>query len=364
MASLQRIARRVGNWLLPFRILSTASSFEDGGVWTLKSLNRLGLHRWRVKTAARMTRRRRAKLEAGVPSEWREDFQRDGFVIIRNALPEKDFEAIRAGLLKHKWPSRHMMQGNTITRRVAVDDDMLEKVPELDALFRTGPISNLLRYVASFDSEPLHYIQAIIRKKKGPDDPQVNAHADTFHSSMKAWLFLEDVDARQGAFSYVPGSHKLTPDRLDFEHRTACSIDEETDRLTRRGSFRISPAELGRLKLPKPRAIACSANTLVVADTFGFHARGPSRADLHRIEIWSYLRRNPFLPWTGGDIWKWTGLSTQRVSMLWSIRDRLPGLLKQPWKDVGNRYLDAGTSRKHSRPGKKGSKRRRKNAKA
>ena len=42
---------------------------------------------------------------------------------------------------------------------------------------------------------------------------------------------------------------------------------------------RLVPHRSGRarsLGLPQPRAFAVPANTLVVADTFGFHARGPS----------------------------------------------------------------------------------------
>jgi hypothetical protein len=40
------------------------------------------------------------------------------------------------------------------------------------------------------------------------------------------------------------------------------------------------------------------ANTLVVGDTYGFHARRRATRPSMRIEIWAYSRRNPFLPWT------------------------------------------------------------------
>ena len=45
----------------------------------------------------------------------------------------------------------------------------------------------------------------------GPPDPQTALHADTFHPTVKAWLFLTDVAADAGPFTYVPGSHRLTP---------------------------------------------------------------------------------------------------------------------------------------------------------
>jgi hypothetical protein len=73
------------------------------------------------------------------------------------------------------------------------------------------------------------------------------------------------------------------------------------DRMSSRGSFRISAAELPDLGLPKPRRFAVPGNTLIVADTFGFHARVPATRPSTRVEIWGYGRRSPFLPWTGLD---------------------------------------------------------------
>ena len=44
----------------------------------------------------------------------------------------------------------------------------------------------------------------------------------------------------------------------------------------RQGSFRVTTGRVARDGSPEPRVFAVPANTLVVADTFGFHARGPS----------------------------------------------------------------------------------------
>ena len=73
---------------------------------------------------------------------------------------------------------------------------------------------------------------------------------------------------------------------------------DAADTDTRQGSFRIDAAELGGLGLPPPCALAVPANTLIVADTFGFHARGRAERASLRVEVWAFGRRNPFLPWT------------------------------------------------------------------
>jgi hypothetical protein len=73
-------------------------------------------------------------------------------------------------------------------------------------------------------------------------------------------------------------------------------------------------------------ALAVPANTLVVADTCGFHARGPSVRPTRRVEIWAYGRRNPFLPFVGLDAWEALRLAEYRVPLFWWFSDVLDGL--------------------------------------
>src|SRR3546814_13409023 len=84
--------------------------------------------------------------------------------------------------------------------------------------------------------------------------------------------------------------------------------------------MRIEPRELAELSLPPPQRFAVPANTLVVADTCGFHGRCPSSKSGRRVEIWAYSRRNPFLPWTGLDIFSLPGIASRRIGALWLDR--------------------------------------------
>ena len=158
---------------------------------------------------------------------------------------------------------------------------------------------------------------------KPQPDPQTNLHADTFHPSVKAWFFLTDVAEDEGPFVYVPGSHLMTEKRLAWEREMSIRAAENADKYSARGSFRIKPggARLASASA-RPRAFAVPANTLVVADTVGFHARGFSARPSRRVEIWAYGRRNPFLPWTGFDPMSLPGIAEARVPLLWgrSIR--------------------------------------------
>ena len=337
LSSIANVARTIAS--LP-AVLTGAKGFDGRGAIASPALNAAGLHRWRVATAARMTAQRRRKLAQGVPEEWRSDFDRQGFVLVEDAMPEADFAAMKRKLLEREWPVREMVQGDTITRRAAVNPAMLEAVPELAKFLKSDRMRGLTAYVAASRIEPLYYVQVILRRPAERPDPQTALHADTFHSSMKCWLFLGDVAADDGPFTYVPGSHRVDAARLDWEQARAEELVRgEGDRLSRRGSLRVERGDLDTLGLPAPRGLACRANSLVVADTLGFHARGPSGPDIRRIEIWGYARRNPFLPFTGIDPLGFRGIAERRVDWLWSMRDRWPKWLKQPWKDKGPRYL-------------------------
>lgn len=308
-----------------------AKSFADNPLIGSRRLNRLGLHRLRLRLAARMAEWRRMLLAGGVSGEDRAAFHRQGFVLWQDVLEPEQFGRMQSALLDRLWPCRDMIQGDTITRRIAVDSAMLAAVPELKALIRSPRWRGLMRYVAATRAEPHYYIQTIFSQHAvGAADPQTAIHADTFHPNMKAWLFLTDVAVEDGPFSYVPGSHRLTTQRLDWEHRRALAAPEGLDRLSARGSQRIDEAELSMLGLPRPVLFAVPANSLVVADTFGFHARSCSARPSVRVELWAYSRRNPFLPWTGFDIGSLPFIMHRRIPLAWWFQDRFPKLVRFP----------------------------------
>lgn len=330
-------------WRAPFwllALLTGAKSFVDNPIIGSHRLNRAGLHLWRVKTAHALAGARRARLARLLPAEWREQFNRDGFVVVRDLLPPEAFRSLQAELLETELESRAQQQGDTITRRVPVGPALLRRFPALQALLDEPHWRGLMAYVSSTRSEPLYYIQTISAGViEGPPDPQLQLHADTFHPSLKAWLFLTDVTEEHRPLTYVAGSHRLTPERREWERRKSISVIEEGDRLSQRGSFRVSLEELAGLKLPQPTRFCVPANTLVAIDTCGFHARGDATGPSVRAELWAYVRRTPFLPWTGGDLLSLRPLASRRAGWLLAAVDWLDrrGWMKQHWQRAGLR---------------------------
>jgi len=332
---MRRLLRwwRAPYWL--FALATGAKSFADNPILGSPHLNRHGLHLRRKQLADALARWRRSRLAGLLPADLRGQFDRDGFIVIPHYLPDSEFRLLQAAILDGEFECREHRQGDTLTRRVAVGPALLQRVPQLAALLDNARWKGVMAYVGSTRSAPLYYIQTIVAGlADGPRDPQLELHSDTFHPSLKAWLFLTDVADDGRPLTYVAGSHRLTPERAAWEQRRSSTVMASGNRLSQRGSLRILPEDLAALGLPAPTRFNVPSNTLVAIDTSGFHARADSDHPTLRVELWAYSRRSPFLPWTGGDILSWRPLAVRRAEWLGSIVDWLGrrGWMIQHWR--------------------------------
>jgi hypothetical protein len=280
------------------QLITSTKAFAGHGMIGSDRLNRWGLHTTRVALAHRVAAARRRRLARLVRPEDIRAFERDGFVMRQDFLPAAQFAALREQVATNRHLGREKDEGDSRIRKIRVNAEVLAAMPALRALIESPDWRGLLRYVGALDADAGVYVQTIFRHAvDGPADPQTQLHADTFHPTMKAWLFLADVAADAGPFTYVPGSHRLTAARLEWEKEASLRAARAPEEDMREGSFRIDPSTLTELGLPLPRALSVPANTLIVADTFGFHARGASLRPSRRIEIWAMGKRCPFLPW-------------------------------------------------------------------
>jgi len=320
-------------WLA--QLFTGAKSFADNPILGCPAFNRRGLHAARVSVAHWFARARRGRLSHLISQGAREAFDRQGFVARPGFLRTAEFDQMVAEVKRFRGAGRETVQGDAITRRIALNPAALRRMPSLKKLVASAEFQGLIRYAGSFDAEPMLYLQTVLTKARiGAPDPQLTLHADAFHPTVKAWLFLTDVKADAAAFTFVPGSHRLTPERLAWEHRMSIGASRSSDPLTRRGSFRIDPGELNSLNLPQPMAFDVSANTLVVADTFGFHARGPSTTPSFRVEVWAYGRHNPFMLWPRLFLWNIPVLRRWQADLFWTLGDLAEaiGLRRNVWR--------------------------------
>lgn len=317
-------------------LFTGAKSFVDNPILGSRALNERGLHVRRIELAERMADARRRRLRRLVSEADAAAYDRDGFIVRENFLPPEDFRRLADEVEGTAFPATEMKQGNAVTRFIPLGPKALGRAPRLAQVARGAEFLNLLRYVASAQGDPSLYLHTVITDPgRGRPDPQTAFHADTFHATAKAWLFLRDVALEEGPFSFVPGSHRLTPARIAWERAQSLTAADGPDRLHGRGSFRATAEQLQDMGYPAPRTFEVPANTLVVADTHGFHARAPSLRPSTRVALYGSLRRNPFLPWTGFDLWSAPGLKGRRTDAfhaLLDLRERATGRKSpQPW---------------------------------
>lgn len=324
-------------------ILSGAKSFADNPIIGSRLLNRLGLHTGRMLLAGAMAELRRLPLTFSVSAQDKAAFRRDGFLVKENFLPRDHFERLNEEVRRYRAWGWECHQGDTITHRLHLDHEALTQLPATRALLQQAAYRRPLAWAGAHAGSPVFYIQRIFNHlTEGPPDPQRHLHTDTFHPTVKAWFFLDDVDDCKGPFTYVPGSHRLTHAWLAAQYRRSLKAHEDPLRYSARGSLRWTEEELAELGLPPPKRFLLPANSLVIADTSGIHRRGEASEAGSRLEIWAFSRPSPFLPFTLPDVAPVTRLR-DRALRAWlqrqDARARRAGRLPS-WRAVGPERVD------------------------
>lgn len=311
--------------LLPIHFIllfSGSRSFTKNKLIGNVALNMLGLHVVRVTIAYCIIKFRRLFLINCLTTNEQAFFNKNGFLIVENVLPEDVLQTIitRSNKLIDNDYLIIENQGNTYTKRVLLDKESCCKIFDQNLyqyIKHNTKLNNALRYVAASKNPPFIYYLDIIHGDNA-NDPQKKFHRDTFFSSMKAWLFLEDVTLEDGPFQYIPGSHKLTLKRLYSEYKKSilCSMGKESNHYSKQGSFRFDENEILSIYNSAPKKFCVNRNTLVIADTFGIHKRSEAPSNKSRKSIWFYSRPNPFVPFPGLNLSLLNTLQTKVIKQI------------------------------------------------
>ena len=133
------------------------------------------------------------------------------------------------------------------------------------------------------------------------EDVQKQFHTDTFYSALKFWYFPEEVKVEHGPFCYAEKSCVMTEEKAEWWYRE--SINAVTGQYPKwkspghpEGSLRISREELEGEFDCKMKSIPVPADTLVIGNVHGFHARGFAHQEHIRPAIHGSIRlSDPFV---------------------------------------------------------------------
>jgi hypothetical protein len=282
-------------------LFTWAKSFRQNPIIGSYWLNRCGLHVARVAIAHALFRFRLLLLAPLVPATDRKEFLRNGFILKRDFLPADEFVRLKAEAEGYQGLVREFVEGTTLTQRAFLTQSERSRLPAICAFTDGSRLDRLMRWCSSKNRPPFFFIESLCNQANvvPQPDPQRDFHTDTFHPCVKAWLFVDAADDRNGPHVYVPGSHRLTWKRLKWEYRESLEACKHGDqRQPGRywdGSFRVSEADLEAMGL-KPVALHVPENTLLIGNVYGFHRRGEASEPSRRMTIWMQARDNPFNP--------------------------------------------------------------------
>lgn len=207
-----------------------------------------------------------------------------------------------------------------------------DKAEHLSKLIKTAPVStaknssNLVRHHVDETAKAcLHEIRPIVidclavsndhaetdrqlatntffqRVKNVPGDGDVQkvSHQDTYFSALKFWYFPDEVTIEDGPLAYVPRSHLLYRERLNFIHAQSLAfydnvIEKERTYGHAEGSLRALESDLQDMDLVE-KVMVVPTDTLVIANVFGFHRRAEATRECVRDSIHGSIRfERPF----------------------------------------------------------------------
>lgn len=235
-----------------------------------------------LREYARARARRERTQLSEAESRWLSDLRRDGYAVVNDYWPRERALELRDtleayleegksrdfdnGAYLRFWDDRPYDQG---VRRIYHVERL---IPEL-ADHRHDP--SILKVASEYYSTPFHSGVLVFQHNTQWNEGTRFYHVDIFDKEFKTFLYLDDVDAGNGPFAYLRGTHRSWGLRLrkmlkDGKQATGFSEDEIASVLDR------------EVQIEAP------AGTLILVDVRGIH-RGSPQVERSRSVLVNYM---------------------------------------------------------------------------
>lgn len=228
----------------------------------------------------------------------------EGLLVIPSFLPKDEFERLRqecfAALDDPGVSKTDFELGPTVLRMLHIKA-YRDRLPIAEAVSSSPRLMRLLGAAEgkTLGADQQHrVIERVFHGSLTRHDPENELHIDTFHSTHKVWLYLDDVKPENGPLAVVPRSHRIDRSVLRRTYRYFRDIDKSQKSPSRR----IDQDEVVERGL-RETALTVPANTLVIANTGGYHRRLRGTEGATRTAVHVSVRTQPFVFWVvaGGE---------------------------------------------------------------
>lgn len=270
------------------------SVFSITKVVDSRFLNAIGVQPFRMVAARCLYRLRRARADPGIASRVTE-LARDGIVIWPDFLAPDQLTRVREEFDRLTARREHTSvepSGPNVAEFTRIREFAPHEFPEIRAFYAEPRLQAIASAAERRPVPEVLHAGVAERLTQGTgrqgDDPQGSPHSDTYFSSHKLWFYVDPVTRVDGPLTFVKGSHRLTWRRLVAAYRTS------REHATRTGpSLRVGVDEAASLAM-RETVVICPANTLVVANTCGYHRRLQGEPGRVRRALHITLRADPF----------------------------------------------------------------------
>tara|TARA_X000000368_G_scaffold388196_1_gene349515 strand:- start:54 stop:905 length:852 start_codon:yes stop_codon:yes gene_type:complete len=272
--------------------------FSDIFLVNSKFLNLLGIQSFRYSLASLIYVLR------GLVFRWSKtklssQLQKEGIVIIDEFLNQNDSKQFLEDFNKLFIENKKeiIIDGDTTTERISIHIDEIENFKILKNIVFNEELIDLLETAErrKFKERKFHnpgmygqvvWVDKIRNNGNEIKDSQKTLHSDTFFNTHKVWYFPTEVTEKMGPLCFVKKSHRFNFHKLALEYLN--SISKESDTNVRANKQKLTKYE--------NKIFKCSvkSNSLVVANTRGFHKRGESSINKERYQIHFRVRIDPF----------------------------------------------------------------------
>lgn len=264
--------------------------------------NLLGLQVFRIVVARVLQKLRQMKCPNRYDS-YVQALNREGCCVIENYLSPEIFEKVKAEFEKAMTGEaiENLADRNHYVYHVAwFDENDKDKYPETIKAFldkksavmqifqghEGRPGDDFCRWGAVKAKYERFFLDAS-SEQQGDGKSVSDVHSDTFQTITKLFFYLNDVSENNAPHVYYVKSQRLIFWRLVFEY-----INSITKKQI---SPRVSEKWLKRMGYLKPVLHVYPKNTVIVANVFGYHARGYLKDESqHRDVVYVEYRTNPF----------------------------------------------------------------------
>jgi len=219
--------------------------------------------------------------------------RKNGFILIPNFLSREDFQEVKDEFFNSADNGSYspIKDGDNRVERYSFSLDEWKRLPAVTKLLSHSLLVKTLEgaELKNIEIGDVWFDTIYYDDSQKVEGSQHQLHSDTFFSTHKVWFFIEPVKLEDGPLYFVPGTSQLSLKRLIFEYNKSIQFKELTDY-----SFRVDQKDRTFLGCVE-KALTCSENTLVIANTRGFHRRGKAKDGHTRRQIHFCIRTNkPF----------------------------------------------------------------------